>query len=407
MIRKLIQIACLLLVANTSRAIAQEEVAKDIATSSERLSIGSKAPELDVEHWISDADGKRTAFKEFEPGHVYLLEFWGTWCGACISSMPELVVLQQKYIDRDVTVIGVTDEELELVTPFLAKNCHHDESLTYRELTSSYCLVVDSDGSVFDDYMRGIERRSFPTVAIVGKTGLIEYIGSANGLENSLKSVVNGTWDRDARRIEQDANLAARKIMYQVHDLCKKGNVDEANDLLDQKVASADQGLRTASYQMQLASFARNKTNPDTWSKLERELIAKTTESMRWHSNRFSFLLRNRPSLCLEFFQQIAEDYASSPSNQINLAWKVYLVSAENDDIDPQLISAAKQLAKTVSDSSPDNAMYLDVYAHLLFAAGEKEASVKTFEMALKVAGDANRAEIENDYNEILKLISK
>ncbi len=409
MICKLIGIACLLvLLSQAPYAKAQEQTeAEQTPLGAKRLSIGSTAPSLDIEHWISDANGQRTAVKEFEPGQVYLLEFWGTWCGACIANMPELVDLQKKYLDRGVTIIGVTDEEMEEVKPFLKKKCHHDESLTYGELTSSYCLVADPDGSVFDDYMRGVQRRSFPTVAIIGKTGLIEYIGSANGLGTSLESIVNGTWDREERRKEQDANLAGRKIMYQVHDLCKNGNVEEANDLLDRKVENADQGLRTVSYQIQLASVGRNKEKPDMWSKLEQELIEKTTESMRWHSNRFSFLLENRPALCLKPFQQIRDSYTSSPPNQINLAWKVYLVSTEKDDMEPRLIGAAKQLAKSVSDNAPDNAIYLDVYAHLLFAAGETEASVRTFEKALETSNETNRAEIESDFKEILRAIDK
>jgi hypothetical protein len=42
------------------------------------LTIGSKAPSLDVEHWVSDGNGAFKPVTAFQPGKVYVVEFWAT-----------------------------------------------------------------------------------------------------------------------------------------------------------------------------------------------------------------------------------------------------------------------------------------------------------------------------------------
>ena len=73
------------------------------------LDIGSKAPTLDIEHWIHDGNGFFKPVKEFTDGNVYVIEFWATWCGPCIMSMPHLAELQNKYRGRKVQIISISD----------------------------------------------------------------------------------------------------------------------------------------------------------------------------------------------------------------------------------------------------------------------------------------------------------
>jgi len=71
------------------------------------LKIGDPAPPLKIMSWI-----KGQPVIRFEPGRVYVVEFWATWCPTCNAAMPHLSALQRKYADQ-LTVIAVDSRESE------------------------------------------------------------------------------------------------------------------------------------------------------------------------------------------------------------------------------------------------------------------------------------------------------
>lgn len=63
-----------------------------------------------------------TAPTEWEPGKLYFIECWATWCGPCIASIPHVNELHQKYKDKGLRVIGMNvweRKELEEVAKFV------------------------------------------------------------------------------------------------------------------------------------------------------------------------------------------------------------------------------------------------------------------------------------------------
>ena len=73
------------------------------------------------------------------------------------------------------TVISVTDEDLDTVTSFLDTEANDD--LTYREITAGYLLSADPDGSVSPDSMEASGQGGIPTAISLGRTGGIEWMG--------------------------------------------------------------------------------------------------------------------------------------------------------------------------------------------------------------------------------------
>src|SRR5205809_3312138 len=84
------------------------------------LKVGDRALALKADKWLQGDE-----VKAFEPGKVYLVEFWATWCGPCISAMPHLAQLQAQYKDKGVTFIGYSSKDpnnsAEQVAAFVAK----------------------------------------------------------------------------------------------------------------------------------------------------------------------------------------------------------------------------------------------------------------------------------------------
>ncbi len=181
-------------------AIVMAAATSGVASAAD-LGIGSKAPALDIEHWIQEGDKAFKPVTKFNEGKVYVVEFWATWCGPCIGSMPHLAELQNQYRGQGVQIISVSDETLEEVNDLLGKD-HPEVGKTFAEITSAYSLTTDPDRSVYDDYMEASKQQGIPTAFIVGKSGLVEWIGHPGNMDGPLEQVVNDSVDRDAFKAE-------------------------------------------------------------------------------------------------------------------------------------------------------------------------------------------------------------
>src|SRR5688500_9275436 len=65
------------------------------------LKVGDPAPPLKATKWLQGAE-----VTGFNPGKVYVVEFWAVWCGPCIVMMPHMSDMQEEFKDKGVTFIG-------------------------------------------------------------------------------------------------------------------------------------------------------------------------------------------------------------------------------------------------------------------------------------------------------------
>ncbi|TWU07906.1 redoxin domain-containing protein [Stieleria varia] len=180
------------------------------------LTIGDPAPKLDIQHWLAATDQQDTPVGAFMDGTVYIVEFWGTWCPPCITEIPHLAKLQQRYGHESLRLISVSDEPLEAVQAFLDREVPDAGGQTYRDLTSVFSITTDPDRSVHRDYVDAAKGLGVPIAFMVGKTQRIEWVGHPGLIDAPLESVMRGDWDRETFAVEfkqkQDVLAAVRKL---------------------------------------------------------------------------------------------------------------------------------------------------------------------------------------------------
>lgn len=75
--------------------LASTGFAQPLSDSIKPLNVGDDAPQITFSN-LYNSSSKTLAFAELK-GKLVILDFWGTWCGACIENFPRLQSLQQKF----------------------------------------------------------------------------------------------------------------------------------------------------------------------------------------------------------------------------------------------------------------------------------------------------------------------
>ncbi len=353
-------------------------------SKAEMLTIGSVAPAISVEHWVHNGEGRFPKVETFEPGKVYIVEFWATWCGPCIASMPHMVEIQSKYADMGVQLISVSDEQLEIVEKFLDKkipNAKEDEPTTYGELTKSYCLTADPDRSVHKDYMTAAERHGIPCCFIVGKDAKIEWIGHPMRLDEPLDQVVNGTWDRESFGTQFRIDHAREELMYQTRIQIAAATRDKDYakiiEIADASLSKADtDDLKFDFMAMKLPAMAKASVSP-----LE---IEKVLSGMLGLTDGLSPISKSTKILSAS-----------------RLTYDLYV----NDQvINKELGEKAKSLVSLQANSLPaiTKATALDTLAHLQFVTGDLAGAIASQKQAVELS-TGKRKEVLQEFLDELK----
>ena len=124
------------------------------------IKVGDAAPPFSMEKLLQapdNFDGKLESLR----GKVVVLEFWATWCGPCREATPHLNELVEKYRQKSVQFISITDEEEWQVKKYLK----------YVTAISGW-IGLDTDGSMNKAY--GISY--IPRTILIDQEGKIAAI---------------------------------------------------------------------------------------------------------------------------------------------------------------------------------------------------------------------------------------
>lgn len=151
------------------------------------LKVGDPAPKLAVTKWL-----KGDAVNSFAPGKVYVVEFWATWCGPCIASMPHISEIQAEYRDKGLTIIGLTSKD--------PNNSEQqvEEFMKNRGDIMGYNVAWCEDRATNDSFMKAAGRNGIPCSFVVDKKGNVAFIGHPLILDEVLPKVIDGSWKGQA-----------------------------------------------------------------------------------------------------------------------------------------------------------------------------------------------------------------
>ena len=176
------------------------------AQAREKLKVGSPAP-------ASTFAGAQLISgtappSSFQKGKTYVVEFWATWCGPCLKSIPHLNDLSKQLKRSGVQFMGISDESASKVSAFVKK----------KGDGMSYTVISDSKKGYNSAYMKAAGARGIPTAFIVGPNGKIAFIGHpmSDEFEQVLLECSGGKYDPELMKSAQpmldgaDRSIATR-----------------------------------------------------------------------------------------------------------------------------------------------------------------------------------------------------
>jgi thiol-disulfide isomerase/thioredoxin len=354
-------------------AATQAAPAAPAAPTTLALSIGSKAPIPEISDFVR---GEKPTF--FEPGKVYVIEFWATWCPPCRQSMPHLTKLAEDMKSKGVVIVGVSDEKVETVRTFLEK----DE----WKQKARYTLATDPDRSTHKAYMEASGQGGIPTAFIV-KEGVVQWIGHPMEMDAPLGKIVDGTWDpKTAKQSFEDAVAEEMKAMGRQNDMTKaidSKDWDKAVALIDAEIA-ASTGEEAMQSKVQKAQILLVAGRSEAAYALCAELIKEDPALRNFVATSVLHLpdvADRRVDLAITWLTDVTS--AAGPANPQVLAELAYAWSLKGDftkaaDFMRRAIDTAKSLGPNAADYVADLTAQLKGYELKAAGNGSSNAAGST-----------------------------
>jgi thiol-disulfide isomerase/thioredoxin len=313
-----------------------------------KLTVGELAPKLQVAQWVQGEP-----VKEFDTNHVYIVEFWATWCGPCRASIPHLNELWQEFKDKGVIAIGqdVWEPDNSGVAVFVKKM---GDKMTYRVALDD--SSHETNGFMAVNWMKAADQHGIPTAFIINKQGRIAWIGHPMGLNAQLlEEILADKFDIAAfaqKYEKQQQEEAQREALYtKLRQAMREKNWDAADAAVAELEKSMPEQMRSYSGVMRLQILLGRK-DYDGASKLA---------------------------------ESLSDAHQDNANLQNGLAWTLAVTKEAN----PRCLALAEKIAERANTiANGKDPAILDTLARAQFMNGKTNEAVVTEQKVVDIAPD-------------------
>lgn len=352
-------------------------VAAATASAQTSLKVGSPAPTVTVAKWV-----KGSPVSKLGGGKVHVVEFWATWCGPCIQTIPHLTELAKKYKGK-ATFSGISVWENQKTPTDTSYMKTVNEFVAKMGPKMSYNVGVDGPGKAMaKNWMQAAKQDGIPTAFVVGRDGKIAWIGHPmDGLDEVVGQVVAGKFDIKA--------AAAKKAK---------------EDAIRAK-AEAEQREQMKFMQPLIAAYGAQD-----WAKVasesEKLMAARPALVNQLAPVRFEALTKTDENAAYAYARELGPKL-TEPVVLNQIAWTI--VDDKSKLKQPDYATAVSLAERAVKLSKENDANILDTLAYALWKKGDKPQALKYQAKAFAIsskdpqANPASKAEIKARYEMMKK----